>query len=92
MHVWMHTTLVLGTQGGEKRVSDPLETSVIDNCELLTGCLELNPGPLKGHSVLLTTDPFLKAHLNTFGGYKEVFKNFIRMAVLLTICLRTMCM
>lgn len=55
----MHTTLVLGTQGGEKRVSDPLGTSVIDNCELLSGCLELNPGPLKGRPVLLTTDPFL---------------------------------
>ena len=59
MHVCMHATLVPGTQGGEKRVSDTLGTSVIDNCELLTACLELNPGPLKGLPVLLTTDPLL---------------------------------
>jgi hypothetical protein len=34
---------------------------VKDSCELLPcGCWELNPGPLKKQSVLLTAEPFLQ--------------------------------
>ena len=34
--------------------------SIIDGCELLCGCWELNPGPLEEPMVLLTTEPSLQ--------------------------------
>jgi hypothetical protein len=36
---------------------------VTDRCELLCGCWELNPGSLREHPVLLTTEPSLQPPL-----------------------------
>jgi len=33
---------------------------IIDDCELLCGCWELNSGPLEEQSVLLTAEPSLQ--------------------------------
>jgi hypothetical protein len=42
------------------RVSDPLKLDgVINSCELLCGCWELNLGPLEEQTEFLTTEPFL---------------------------------
>jgi hypothetical protein len=36
-------------------------TRITDRCELLGGCWELNPGPLKKQSVLITTEPSVQS-------------------------------
>lgn len=41
----------------QKKVPDPPGTRVIDGCEPLCGCCELNPGPLQKQPVLLTVKP-----------------------------------
>jgi hypothetical protein len=49
------STLLLQTH--QKRASDP----ITDGCEPSCGCWELNSGPLKEQSVLLTSEPFLQS-------------------------------
>jgi hypothetical protein len=36
---------------------------IMDGCEPPCGCWDLNSGPLKEHSVLLTAEPSLQPHL-----------------------------
>jgi hypothetical protein len=43
--------------GGQKRILYSTETRVTDGCELLSEGLELNPGLLQQHQVLLTAEP-----------------------------------
>lgn len=51
---------VSGACGGQERRLEPLGTGVIDNCELLCGIWELNPGPLQVHPVFLASEPPLQ--------------------------------
>ena len=46
-------------------------TGVIDSCDLLCGCWELNSGPLEELPMLLTTEPSLQRC-----GYKLFFFGF----------------
>jgi hypothetical protein len=48
-------------QTHKKKVSDP----ITDGCELPCGCWDLNSGPLREQSVLLTPEPSLQPK-NTF--------------------------
>ena len=41
-------------------------TGVTDSCELLCGCWELNPAPLKEQPVLLTAEPSLQPPKGSF--------------------------
>jgi hypothetical protein len=54
LHLCLHIICIQYPQRSEEGTGFS-RTEVIDNCELPCGCWELNPGPLKKKSVLLTT-------------------------------------
>ena len=59
-------------------------TGVMDGCELPPCvCWELNPGPLQGQRVLLTTEPFLQP-------FFSLKKLFMCMCVCLRACILTL--
>lgn len=50
-----------GSQGCQKRVSDPLNNRVTDGCESPYGCWESKPGLLEVQPVLLNAEPHANA-------------------------------
>jgi hypothetical protein len=57
------SSLLLSSDTPEERALDP----ITDGCELPCGCWDLNSGPLKEQSVLLTAEPSLQPPVNVRG-------------------------
>ena len=87
----MHHVFAAPTEA--RRGHQILWSGIMDGCELLYGCWELNTDPSEEQSVLVTTEPTLQPAffpLSIQGGVRKHFcfhKNFMHLFLLLSILL-----